>query len=95
MGLLHELALRADTEEDLQQHGAQQLLWSDAGAPALDVSLVHAGKQVIHLDQRFVDHRADGVQWMVCRNEVLELAHGEQTLGEGVGAARGLGSVLK
>lgn len=42
LGLLHELALRANAVEHLQQHGAQELLGRDAGAPAFDVGLVHA-----------------------------------------------------
>lgn len=41
------------------------------------------------------DHDPDRAQRMVCRHEVLKLAYGEQTLGEGVGAAHALGSFLK
>lgn len=47
LGLFHELALRANAEENLQQHRAQRLLWS-----ARPAGLIHAGEQVIHLEQR-------------------------------------------
>ena len=42
LGLLQELALRADAVEHLQEHGAQKLLSGNAGATAYDVGLVHA-----------------------------------------------------
>jgi hypothetical protein len=59
----------------------------------LDVSLVHAGEQLIHLEQRFIDHRADGTQRVIRGYEVLQAAHREQALGEGIGSAhrQGLG----
>ena len=86
-GLLHELALGAHAVEDLQQHGAQQLLGRDAGATALEVGRVHATQHGRHLDQRLVDHGTDGTQRMVGWNEVFQMAQGEQTLVEVVGAA--------
>lgn len=95
LGLLHELALRANAEEDLQEHRAQQLLRCDAGTPALDVGLVHAGEQAVHLEQRFVDHRADRAQRVIRGHEVLQAAHSEQALGEGIGSAHRLGSCLQ
>ena len=87
LGLLHELTLGAHAVKDLQQHGAQQFLGGNAGATALGISLVHAGEQAVHLDQRLVHHHAYRAQRMVGGNEILQLAQGEQTLGEGVGAA--------
>jgi dienelactone hydrolase len=52
--LLHELALRAHAEQDLQQHRAQQLLRRDARAADLDAGLVHPREQLVHLGQRLV-----------------------------------------
>lgn len=94
LGLLHELALGADAVKHLQEHGAQELLRRDAGATAFDVGLVHAAEKRIHLHQRGVNHLADGPQGMLGRNEVLQLLHGEQALGEGVGSAHFFGSGL-
>ena len=37
LGLLHQLALRAHAVEQLNEHGAQQLLGGNAGASAFDV----------------------------------------------------------
>ena len=59
------------------------------GAPAFDVGRIHLGKQRIHVGQGFVDNGADHAQRMVCRHEVIEVAHGEQALGEGVWAVHG------
>ena len=87
LSLLHELALRAHAVEDLKEHGTQQFLGGDAGAPALDVFLVHAAEQGIHLQQSCVDHHTDGAQGMICRNKIIEVAHGEEAFGEGVGSA--------
>ncbi len=44
-------------------HGAHQLLGATL-APPLDVSLIHAAKQGIHLHQRRIDHLVDGSQRM-------------------------------
>lgn len=49
--LLHQLALRADAVQHLQQYGAQQLFGRDTGAAALDVGFGHFGEQAIHLIQ--------------------------------------------
>ena len=57
------------------------------GAPALDICLVHAAEQGIHLQQGCVDHHTDGAQGMICRNKIIEVAHGEEAFGEGVGSA--------
>ncbi len=54
LNLLHQLPLRADAVEDLDQHGSQQLLGRDARPPALRVRFIHPGEQSIHLRQRFV-----------------------------------------
>lgn len=62
LDLLHELALRTHAEEDLQEHRAQQLLRCDAGTLALDVCLIHAGEQAVHLAQCFVDHGPNRAQ---------------------------------
>ena len=88
-GLLHQLALRAHAVEHLDEHGAQQLLGGNAGAPALDVGRIHLGKQIVHLLQGLVDHDADHPQGVVGGHEVIEMAHREQALGEGVGSAHG------
>lgn len=65
----------------------QELLGRDAGAPVRDVGCAHAGEQGIHLHQGGVGHLVDGAQAMVGRHEVLQLAQGEQALGEGIGSA--------
>jgi len=57
------------------------------GRFTFDVGFVHAGEQCIHLHQSGVDHLTDGPQGMVGWHEVLQLAQGEQALGEGVGSA--------
>ena len=62
------------------------------GRPPSDVGLIHAGKQVVHLEQRLIDHRADGAQRMIGGYEVLQAAHREQALGECIGSAHRLGS---
>ena len=87
LGLLHELALRAHAVEHLDEHGAQQLLGGNAGASALDVGRIHLGKQIVHLLQGLVDHDADHPQGVIKGHEVIEMAHREQALGEGVGSA--------
>lgn len=58
-----------------------------AGAPAFDVGGIHLAQQFIHVRQGLVDHHANNSQGVVCGCEVIEVAHGEQTLGEGVGSA--------
>ena len=58
-----------------------------AGTPALDVSLVHAAKQRLHLHQSRVDHQTDGSQRMPCRNEIFQPTQGKQALGEFIGSA--------
>lgn len=93
--MLHEFALRASVTEDLQEHRAHQLLWCDAEASAHDVGLVHLGKQAVHLEQGFVDHRLAREQRLIGRHEVLQAAHREQALGEGVRSAQGLGFCLQ
>ena len=87
LGLLHELALRAHAVEHLDEHGAQQLFGSNAGAPAFDVGRIHPGKQLVHVGQGFIDHHTDHAQGVIGGHEVIEVAHGEQALGEGVGSA--------
>ena len=59
------------------------------GAPAFDVGRIHLGKQIVHLLQGLVDHDADHPQGVVGGHEVIEMAHREQALGEGVGSAHG------
>ena len=61
----------------------------NAGAPALDVGRIHLGKQVVHVRQGLVDHDADHPQGVIKGHEVIEMAHREQALGEGVGSAHG------
>ncbi|CAD6563264.1 hypothetical protein LMG24235_08506 [Paraburkholderia sabiae] len=90
LNLLHQLPLRADVVENLDQHGSQQLLWRDARPPVLYVRFVHPGEQSIHLRQRFVRHHADRSQRMRLRDEVVQLPQGKQTPGERVGAAHDL-----
>ena len=85
--LFHQLALRANAVQHLQQHGAQQLLRGNAGPTTLDLGLVHAAKQRSQLRQRLVGHGTNRTQRMRVWNKVLQLAHREQALGEGVGAA--------
>ena len=80
-------ALGAHAVEHLQEHGAQELLRGDGGAPALVVLGVHASKQAIHALKGRVDHGPDGSQRMGLGHEVFELLNGEQRFGEGVGAA--------
>lgn len=65
----------------------------DAGTPTLDVGLVHASEQAVHLEQRFIDHRADRTQGVIRRYEVLQAAHREQALGEGIDSAHVWGLV--
>ena len=89
LGLLHELALRAHAVEHLNEHGPQQFLGGNAGTPAFDVSRVHLTKQVVHVRQGLVDHQTDHAQGVIKGHEVIEVAHGEQALGEGVGSAHG------
>lgn len=45
--------------------------------------------QLVHIRQGLVHHHADHAQRVVCGHEVIEVAHGEQALGEGVGSAHG------
>lgn len=87
LDLLHQLTFRTDAVQHLKQHGAQQLFRSDAGTAAFDVGLVHLSEQAVHLFQRRIGHLADDTQRVVRRNEVLQLTHGEQAFGKGVGAA--------
>jgi hypothetical protein len=72
--------------------GPQKLLECDAGATTFDVGLVHAGEKGIHIEQSGVDHHTDRAQWMVGWRKVLELTHGEKTLGEGVSSSHEFGS---
>ncbi len=69
-----------------EQHGAQQLLGGNAGATAFEVGRLHASQHWRHLEQRLVDHEADGTQWMVDWSEVFQVAQSEQALVESVGA---------
>ena len=87
LDLLHQLALRADVVQHLQQHGAQQLFGRDTGTALLDVGFVHFGEQTVHLIQHRIGHLTDSAQWVGRRDEVLQLAHGEQAFGKGVGTA--------
>jgi len=87
LDLLHEHALGAHAVEHLQQHRAQQLLRCNTGAAALDVRLVHPGKQSIHRHQCLVDHLADLSQRMVSRYKVIKPFHQKQAFGKGVSAA--------
>ena len=90
LGLLHQQAFRANAVEDLQEHGAQQLLWRNAGTPTFDVGCTHALEQELQIFQRLIDHFAHGTQWIVIRYEVILTTHGEQAFGEGTGCAHGL-----
>ena len=47
--LLHQLALRSDAVEHLQQHGTQKLLWGDGGSTALALSGIHAGQETLKI----------------------------------------------
>ena len=89
LDLLHELALRANAVEHLEQHGAQQFFGRDAGPPAFDVSFVHCGKQSVHQHQRLARHLAYRAQPMVGRDKVLRAVQRERAFGEGVGFAHG------
>ena len=57
------------------------------GRPALDVCLVHATEQDLHLEQSGIDHDSDGAQRVIRWHEIIQVAHREQALGEGVGSA--------
>src|SRR3954466_1282593 len=62
--LLHQLPLRADREERLQQQGPQQLLGQDRGPSGQRVELIELGRQT---RQRRVHQRADLAQWRIRR----------------------------
>ena len=77
LGLLHEQAFRADAVEDLQEHGAQQLLWRNAGTPTFDVGGVHASEPWLNVLQCLIDHLAQWAKRMVLRHEVVQTTRGE------------------
>jgi len=88
--LLHQLSLRADAVEHLQQHRAHEFLRGDARASTLDAGLVHARKQPVQARQCLVDHLAHRAQRVVGRNEILQPPDAEQLLGVAVGAVHAL-----
>src|SRR3954451_9374945 len=68
--LLHQLPLRADREERLQQQGPQQLLGWDRGPASQRVDLVELRRQTL---QGCVHQRADLAQWMIRRHHRLRV----------------------
>src|SRR4051812_47124394 len=68
--LLHQLPLRADREERLQQQGPQQLLGRDRGPPGQRVELIELRRQT---RQRRVHQRADLARWMIRRHHRLRV----------------------
>jgi len=77
LGLFHQQAFRANAVEDLQEHGAQQLLWRNAGATTFDVGGVHAREQWLDVLQCQVHHLAHSTQGVFIRHEVIQTTHGE------------------
>ncbi len=59
----------------------------------MSLGLVRGREPCIDLDQRLVGNDADVSQRLVCRDEIVEPTHREQTFGVRVGAAHGLMSL--
>lgn len=47
----------------MHEQRAQQLLRRNAGTTTLDVGLVHTSEQAVNLEKRFIDHRADRMNY--------------------------------
>jgi hypothetical protein len=75
--LLYQLPLAAHREEDLDEHGAQQLLGGDGGPACVRVNQV---EQATQLSKRFIDQRAHRTQRMFRTNEIFQLGHRYQRL---------------
>jgi hypothetical protein len=73
--LLHQLPLRADRVEHLQQKRAQQPLGRYRRTSAVCIQL---GELAIERGQNLVDDAADQAQRVPCRNAVLEVDIREQ-----------------
>jgi len=87
LDLLDQLPLAAHAVQHLQQHGAHELLRSDARTIALDVGFVHSREPGVHLRQRVVDPLPDRTQRMLGRHEVLQPDRAEQRFVVGVGSS--------
>jgi hypothetical protein len=73
----------------LQQHCAHGLLWRDAGAAALYISLAHWRELLVHLRQRLVDLLSDRAQRVRAGHEILQTQRREQRFVVGVGSPHG------
>lgn len=71
----------------MQQHGAQQFLRRNGGAPAFAGVFVHAGKQLFELTEGVTRHDPDRPQGVIDWHKVVQLLDAEQALGKGVGCA--------